>query len=126
ADSPDGAAWMKKLEVKALPAYVVLDENGSERGRILAEQPRAKFYPMLDAILAGAGTLDELKRKAATGDADAVRGVLSSYQARRDGSGGLEWYAALPQPVRTKLDADAATTLLRDSLALARELAAKD
>lgn len=36
ADSPDGAAWMKKLEVKALPAYVVLDEHGKERGRILA------------------------------------------------------------------------------------------
>jgi thiol-disulfide isomerase/thioredoxin len=122
ADSPDGAAWMKKLEVKALPAYVVLDEHGKERGRILAEQPRAKFYPMLDAILAGAGTLDDYRAKAKAGDADAVRTVLASYQARGDGKGGLDWYAALPQAVRTKLDTDAKATLLRDRLALQRAL----
>ena len=87
ADSPDGAAWMKKLEVKALPAYVVLDENGNERGRILAEQPRAKFYPMVDAILAGAGTLDDYRAKAQAGDAEATRTVLASYQALGDDVG---------------------------------------
>ncbi len=122
ADSPDGSAWMKKLEVKALPAYVVLDEHGKERGRILAEQPRAKFYPMVDAILAGAGTLDDYRAKAKAGDADAVRTVLASYQARGDGKGGLDWYATLPQALRAKLDTDATATLLRDRLALQRAL----
>lgn len=125
ADSPDGAAWMKKLEVKALPAYVVLDEHGKERGRILAEQPRAKFYPMVDAILAGAGTLDDYRAKAKTGDADAVRAVLASHQARGDGKGGLDWYATLPDAVRAKLDGDAKATLLRDRLTLQRALADK-
>jgi len=66
ADSPDGAAWMKKLEVKALPAYVVLDENGAELGRILAEQTRDVFYPAIGKIIAGASTLDLFKAKAAT------------------------------------------------------------
>ena len=65
ADSPDGAAWMKKLQIKALPAYVVLNENGDELGRILAEQPRDKFYPAVDKILAGSHTLDQLKKSAA-------------------------------------------------------------
>lgn len=125
ADSPDGAAWMKKLEVKALPAYVVLDEHGKERGRILAEQPRAKFYPMVDAILAGAGTLDDYRAKAKAGDTDAVRTVLASHQARGDGKGGLDWYATLPDAARAKLDGDARATLLRDRLALQRALADK-
>jgi thiol-disulfide isomerase/thioredoxin len=126
ADSPDGAAWMKKLEVKALPAFVVLDEHGKERGRILAEQPRARFYPMLDAILAGAGTLDDYRAKAKAGDAAAVRTVLASYQARGDGKGGIEWYATLPEPVRAKLAGDAKATLLRDRLALERARKDKD
>lgn len=120
ADSPDGTAWMKKLEVKALPAYVVLDANGKERGRILAEQPRAKFYPMVDAILAGAGTLDDYRAKAKAGDGEAVRTVLASHQARGDGKGGLDWYATLSASVRTKIDRDAKVTLLRDRLALER------
>src|SRR5215475_12681934 len=51
ADSPDGAAWMKKLAVKALPSYVVLKPDGSELGRITAEQPPEKFYPALERIL---------------------------------------------------------------------------
>ncbi len=126
ADSPDGAAWMKKLEVKALPAYVVLDENGKERGRILAEQPRAKFYPMVDAILAGAGTLDDYRAKAQAGDAEATRTVLASYQARGDGKGGLDWYATLPATLRAKLDRDAHATLLLDRLALQRARTDKD
>lgn len=126
ADSPDGSTWMKKLEVKALPAYVVLDEHGKERGRILAEQPRAKFYPMVDAILAGAGTLDDYRAKAKAGDAEAVRTVLASHQARGDGKGGLDWYATLPASVRAKLDRDAKATLLRDRLALDRARRDKD
>jgi len=126
ADSPDGAAWMKKLEIKALPAYVVLNEDGAELGRILAEQPRAKFYPMIERILAGANTLDALKRKAHDGSRDAIADVLGAYQARDAGKDGLAWYATLPQPVRSKAGKDAAVTLWRDRLVLSQARAAKD
>jgi thioredoxin-like negative regulator of GroEL len=126
ADSPDGAAWMKKLEIKALPAYVVLNENGAELGRILAEQPREKFYPMIDKIIAGASTLDDLKRKAAAGSLDAIATVLGAYQARGAGRDGLDWYATVPQAVRDRAGKDASISLWRDRLELARAETAKD
>jgi thiol-disulfide isomerase/thioredoxin len=126
ADSPDGAAWMKKLQVKALPAYVVLNEHGVELGRILAEQPRATFYPNLDKILAGASTLDELKRKAAKGSLDATTTVLGAYEARGDGQEGLDWYAGLPQKLRDLAAADKTVSLWRDRLELDRAAKAKD
>lgn len=126
ADSPDGSAWMKKLAVKALPAYVVLNEDGAELGRILAEQPREKFYPNLDGILAGANTLDELERKAATGASGAIAAVLGSYQARGEGQAGLDWYASLPAKVREATTGDAAIALWRDRLELARADKAED
>jgi thioredoxin-like negative regulator of GroEL len=126
ADSPDGAAWMKKLEVKALPAYVVLNEDGKELGRILAEQPREKFYAAVDAILAGASTLDEFKRKAAGGSADAMATVLASYQARGDGKAGLAWHADLPQAARTSTGKSPRVAFLLDRLALERARQADD
>ena len=126
ADSPDGAAWMKKLEIKALPAYVVLNERGEELGRILAEQPRAKFYPAVDKILAGSHTLDELKASAAKGSIDATETVLASYEARKDGQGGIDWYASLPESVRTKQAKNATVALWRDRLELARAMKADD
>jgi len=92
ADSPDGAAWMKKLGVKALPSYVVLKGDGGELGRITAEQPRAKFYPALEQILAGGDALDTLKTK---GSMAAIAQVLTIYEARNDIDGGLSWYATL-------------------------------
>lgn len=126
ADSPDGAAWMKKLQVKALPAYVVLNENGAELGRILAEQPREKFYPNLDKILAGASTLDDLKRKSAGGSLAAIASVLGSYQARGEGQAGLDWYAGLPQKLRDQAAKDKSIALWRDRLELARADKADD
>jgi thiol-disulfide isomerase/thioredoxin len=126
ADSPDGAAWMKKLAIKALPAYVVLNEDGAELGRILAEQPRAKFYPMVDRIIAGASTLDAFKLKAAAGSLDAVATVLGAYQARDEGKAGLDWYASLSLTVRDRAAKDARITLWRDRLELARAAQAKD
>jgi thiol-disulfide isomerase/thioredoxin len=126
ADSPDGAAWMKKLEIKALPAYVVLNENGVELGRILAEQPRAKFYPAVDKILAGSHTLDELKKSANEGSLDAIAAVLESYEARKDGGGGLDWYARLPPAVRGKSAESPQVVIWVDRLALARNTKAKD
>ena len=126
ADSADGAAWMKKLQVKALPGYVVLNENGEELGRILGEQTREKFYPSLDKILAGSKTLDELKKSAAAGSADAVATVLGSYEARKEGEAGLAWYASLPQNVRDASAKNARIALWRDRLELARAKKADD
>jgi thiol-disulfide isomerase/thioredoxin len=126
ADSPDGAAWMKKLEIKALPAYVVLNANGAELGRILAEQPRDKFYAQIDHIIASATTLDDFKRKAAAGSIDATAIVLGSYQARSEGREGLDWYMSLPQKTRTAAHKDAQVALWLDRLQLARAANAKD
>src|SRR5450432_1761037 len=58
ADSPDGSHWMEKLAVKALPAYVALNADGSELGRILAEQSRKRFYPQMNRILGGGDALN--------------------------------------------------------------------
>jgi thiol-disulfide isomerase/thioredoxin len=126
ADSPDGAAWMKKLEVKALPAYVVLNENGDELGRILAEQPREVFYPGVDKIIAGSTTLDQLKAKAAKGSNDDIAAVLASYEARKDGDGGLAWYASLPKSSRDAAGKNAAVSLWIDRLTLDRAMKAED
>jgi thiol-disulfide isomerase/thioredoxin len=126
ADSPDGAAWMKKLQVKALPAYVVLNENGEELGRILAEQPREKFYPAVDKILAGSRTLDQLKKSAAEGSVDAIATVLGSYEARREGQAGLDWYASLSATTRGTASRNKPVALWLDRLELARAMKAKD
>jgi len=126
ADSPDGAAWMKKLEVKALPAYVVLDENGAELGRILAEQTREVFYPAIGKIIAGASTLDGFKAKAAAGSVDAIATVLGAYSARDDGHEGLGWYATLPVAVREKATHDAHASLMLARLELASATQSKD
>lgn len=126
ADSPDGAAWMKKLEVKALPMYVVLDEKGDELGRIVAEQPREKFYPQLNKILAAGNTLDQLKQKALGGSIDATATVLGSYQARGQGKEGLTWFASLPEKSRTAANKNAVVVLWFDRLKLQNALTAKD
>lgn len=126
ADSPDGAAWMKKLEVKALPAYVVLNDNGDELGRILGEQARAKFYPAIDEILAGSHTLDQLKASAVAGNTDAMATVLGSYEARKDGQAGLDWYASLAPAVRTGAAKNPTVSLWLARLELARAMKSKD
>jgi hypothetical protein len=126
ADSPDGTAWMKKLEVKALPAYVVLNDNGDELGRILGEQARAKFYPAIDKILAGSHTLDQLKASAVTGNTDAMATVLGSYEARKEGQAGLDWYASLPPAVRTGAAKNPSVSLWLARLDLARAMKSKD
>ena len=112
ADSPDGAAWMKKLAVKALPSYVVLKADGSELGRITAEQPREKFYPALERILAGADSLDTLKTKASGA---AIADVLTIYEARNDIDGGLGWYAtrSVKQRKNAETDKEASFRLAR-------------
>ena len=126
ADSPDGAAWMKKLQVKALPADVVLNENGDELGRILAEQPREKFYPELNRILAGGNTFDALQAKAKSGSREAIADVLASYQARGEGQAGLDWYAALPAKRQAGSKSDKRIALWLDRLQLAKAEKDKD
>ncbi|WP_165418468.1 thioredoxin family protein [Dyella amyloliquefaciens] len=120
ADSPEAQTWMKKLKTSFLPTYVVVDEHGNELGRITAEQPREKFYPQLDRILASGNTLDGLKDKAAKGSIDAVAGVLDAYQARGEGDAGSAWFASLPASLQQKAGKDARVTLGLDQLALAR------
>lgn len=126
ADSPDGSAWMKKLKVRALPSYVVLNEHGDELGRILAEQPREKFYPALNKILGDNATLGELKKKAAGGSNAAIAEVLESWQVRGDGAGGLAWYASLSEKLQASAKADKAVMLQLDRLQLRRAEQAKD
>lgn len=126
ADSPDGQTWMKKLNASFLPSYVVLDEHGNELGRISAEQPREKFYPKVNAILASGDTLDGLKQKAAHGAPDAVADVLEAYQARSEGNEGLAWFAALPSSQQQDARKKARVHVALDQLALAKALAAND
>lgn len=124
ADSPDGAAWMEKLGVKALPSYVVLDAGGGEQGRILAEQPREKFYPALNRILGGSDMLDALKAQAAKGSAAALADALASYYARGQVDAGLAWYASLPPAQRKAAEANAQSSLWISRLQM--EKAAKE
>ena len=126
ADSPDGAHWMEKLAVKALPAYVVLKPDGSELGRILAEQPRAKFYPQINAILGGGDALDALKKKVDAGSSAAIADVLSGYLARDQVQQGLDWYAALPAERRKTAETDTNVALWVDRLQMEKAAKAKN
>lgn len=126
ADSPEAQTWMKKLKTSFLPTYVVLDEHGNELGRITAEQPREKFYPQLDRILATGNTLDGLKQKAAGGSIDAIARVLDAYQAQGEGDAGFAWFASLPPALQQNARKDARVILGLDQLALAKARAAGD
>ncbi|RAO76278.1 thioredoxin family protein [Dyella jiangningensis] len=120
ADSPEAQTWMKKLKTSFLPTYVVLDEHGNELGRITAEQPREKFYPQLDRILASGNTLDGFKDKAVKGSIDAVAAVLDAYQARGEGDDGFAWFGSLPASLQQNARKDARVALALDQLTLAR------
>jgi thioredoxin-like negative regulator of GroEL len=126
ADSPDGRQWMDKLKITALPSYVVLDEHGNEQGRILAEQPRQKFYPRINAILSGSDALEPLKDKAAHGSTDALIAALDVYKARNDSATGLAWYAQLPANVRTAASGNARAVTSLEQLHLAQAKIGKD
>jgi thiol-disulfide isomerase/thioredoxin len=125
-DSPDGAQWMKKLTVKALPSYVVLQGDGKDLGRIVGEQPREKFFPAIDRILAGGDALDVLKVKAAKGSVAATADVLASYQARDEFDEGLAWYAQLTPAQRTAADGNPQVALWRERLQMQKALKSTD
>lgn len=126
ADSPDGAHWMEKLSVKALPAYVVLGADSSELGRILAEQSREKFYAQMAKILGGDDALDALKKKVDAGSVDAIADVMSGYLARDQVQPGLDWYAALPAERRKAATSDADVALWLSRLQMEKAAKAKD
>ncbi len=114
ADAPEGNYWKERLAVKALPSYVVLNENGDELGRILAEQTRPEFYRQLDSIMARTSSLDAIRDKVRDGGPASLKAaheVLKAYYARNDAEGGLAWRAALPPPAQAALDKDARARL---------------
>jgi thiol-disulfide isomerase/thioredoxin len=126
ADSPEGQQWMQKLKVTFLPSYVVLNEQGTELGRILAEQPRQKFFPKINAILASGNTLDSFKTKANAGSTEAAAAVLDAYQARAEGDAGLTWFGTLPPAVRTTAAGNSRVTLGLERLNLLKAKMAND
>lgn len=126
ADSPDGARWMKQLTIKALPMYVVLKPDGSELGRIVAEQPRDKFYPALEKILGGGDALDALKKKVDGGSIPAVADVLASYDARNQFQQGLDWYAGLPAAKRAAAEKNPAAAMWHERLTMEKAEKADD
>jgi thiol-disulfide isomerase/thioredoxin len=126
ADSPDGARWMKQLNVKALPMYVVLKPDGSEMGRVVAEQPRDKFYAQMHKILSGGDALDALKKKADSGSPAAVADVLESYEARNQVDEGLAWYGGLPEARRASAAKDANASMWHELLLMEKAAKAQD
>ena len=106
ADSVNGKAWMDKLKIPALPTYVVLNSNGSERGTLMGFIPRAKFYPELDRILSGQDALTKLKQDAAHGSIEATVKVLRAYDDHDQQQDGLAWYAKLPAATRKSVAGD--------------------
>ncbi|MGQ0622859.1 MAG: thioredoxin family protein [Panacagrimonas sp.] len=114
ADSPEGAARMKAWNVKALPSYVLFDDQGQELGRILGEQRREAFYARLDELIGRSNTLEQLRVVATRGGrsgTDAATEALAAFHARRDAQAGLKWFYDLPGKVRRTYESNAALTL---------------
>jgi thioredoxin family protein len=126
ADSPDGARWMKQLNVKALPMFVVLKSDGSELGRVVAEQPRDKFYAQMQKILSGGDAIDALKKKADSGSPAAVADVLASYEARNEVDEALAWYSGLPEARSAIADKDANVLMWHERLLMEKAAKAED
>src|SRR3954469_12382890 len=89
ADKPADKAWMNKLDVHFLPTYVAIGPDGEELGRILAEQPREKFYPQVGALLSGDARLSHQKDEAVKGSLASVAEVLDTSQQRYQGKEGM-------------------------------------
>jgi Thioredoxin-like len=125
-DAPDGARWVERLGIKVFPTYVALKPDGAELGRIVGEQPAAKFYPALERILAGSDALDVLEARARAGSVDATAQALASYQARDEPGRGLAWYTGLPPARRKAAERDPAVRMWHDRLRLRGALARRD
>jgi hypothetical protein len=109
ADSPQGAAQMQAWNLKPLPAYVVLDAQGREIGRILGEQTREAFYAQMESLLAPGARLDDLRVTASAGGKkgrDAADSALKAFYARDAAEEGLRWFYDLPGRVRRAYEPD--------------------
>jgi thiol-disulfide isomerase/thioredoxin len=109
ADSPEGAEQMKAWGIKPLPAYVVLDPQGRELGRVLGEQTREAFYARMETFLAPGARLDELRVTAAAGGRkgrDAADTALAAFHSRSAAEEGLRWFYDLPGRVRRAYEPD--------------------
>ena len=129
ADSPEGQKWMAAWHVKAMPSYLLFDENGQELGRILGEQTRADFYKWSGATLARGSALEDVKKSVVDGkepSVTAAREVLRAYHARYDANGGHAWFLSLPPPVRSALARDAQASAWIARLELQRAAAEND
>ncbi len=114
ADQRDGSHWMQAWNVKALPSYVVLGEDGKELGRILGEQTRDAFYGRLHTLINLQATLQALQSQVTSNTPQAVaaaREVLRSSHARGDAKPALDWIAQLPTPVLVAVSRDKDSTL---------------
>jgi len=118
ADKPADKAWMNKLNVHFLPTYVAIGPDGEELGRILAEQPREKFYPQVAALLSGDARLSHQKDEAVKGSLASVADVLDTYQQRYQGKEGMAWFDTLPAMVRNVSDQDKRVALAKQKLLL--------
>lgn len=126
ADSPQGAAQMEAWNLKPLPAYVVLDADGVEVGRILGEQKRDVFYARMEGFLAPGARLDELRKAATAGGSkgrQATEAALAAFHARNAAEEGLRWFYDLPGPVRRAYEPDPG---LNDRLARLRLMEAAE
>jgi thiol-disulfide isomerase/thioredoxin len=126
ADKPADKAWMNKLNVHFLPTYVAIGPDGEELGRILAEQPRDKFYPQVAALLSGDSRLSHQKDEAVKGSLAAVADVLDTYQQRYQGKEGMAWFDTLPAMVRNVSDKDKRVALAKQELLLLEAKADKN
>jgi thioredoxin-like negative regulator of GroEL len=109
ADTPEGARRMQQWQVKALPSYVVLDEQGRELGRIVGEQTRADYYRQLNDLFARTASIADLAARVTDGKAPSIvaaRDLLAAYHSRGDADSGIAWWNSLTVPVRTALDRD--------------------
>ena len=64
-DEPEGNHWATLWKIGGYPTYVILDESGSEIGRILGDRPAAQFYAELNPILDKGAALETLNSRCA-------------------------------------------------------------
>lgn len=103
ADTPEGAAQLRAWHIAAPPAYVVLDAEGRERGRLLGEQRREAFHAHVDALLSPRGGREAWQKRAERGDVGAATATLNAYRTRPDPEAGLVWFQALPVELQARL-----------------------
>ncbi|MHC1479435.1 tetratricopeptide repeat protein [Frateuria aurantia] len=106
ADSDNGSSWMDRLKVPTLPTYVILNPDGTERGRIIGELPPEKFFQSLDMILSDAGSPVQRQARAQQGSMSDIAAIAQDDIDRFKDKDGMVWYQQLPAKVRVKAASD--------------------